>query len=95
MSGTPQQQPSEIEASWVVLGPRNEGSNYGIITHTPDAPIDNTARQLLEDYALMTLAAAPLDRRYLNFFPLGTGGLWLLASTSHVGEAQRGALRST
>ena len=95
MSAPPQQPHTEIEASWVVLGPRNEGSNYGIITQSPHAPIDNTTRQLLEDYALMTLAAAPLDRRYLNFFPLGTRGLWLLASTSHVGEAQRGAVRIT
>ena len=95
MSAAQQQTPTEIEASWVVLGPRNEGSNYGIITQTPQAPIDNTTRQLLEDYALMTLAAAPLDRRYLNFFPLGTRGLWLLAATSHVGEAQRGAVRIT
>ncbi|MEJ1967469.1 MAG: hypothetical protein WDN03_02345 [Rhizomicrobium sp.] len=87
--------PTEIEASFVVLGPRNEGSNYGIITQSPGAPIDNVTRQLLEDYALMTLAAAPLDRRYLSFLPLGQSGLWLLASTSHVGEAQRGAVRIT
>jgi hypothetical protein len=86
---------TEIEASWVVLGPRNEGSNYGILAQTPRAPIDNTARQLLEDYALMTLAAPPLDRRYLSFLPLGTTGLWLLASTAQVGEAQRGAVRIT
>ncbi|HEY0301828.1 MAG TPA: hypothetical protein VGC36_10865, partial [Rhizomicrobium sp.] len=85
----------EIEAPWVVLGPRNEGSNYGILSHSPHAPIDNATRELLDDYALMTLAAPPLDRRYLSFFPLGGSGLWLLASTQHVGEAQRGALRIT
>ncbi len=43
----------------------------------------------------MTLAAPPLDRRYIAFLPLGTSGLWLLASTAHVGEAQRGAIRIT
>ena len=86
---------TEIEASWVVLGPRNEGSNYGILSQSPHAPIDNATRELLDDYALMTLAAPPLDRRYLSFFPLGAGGLWLFASTAHVGEAQRGAIRIT
>ncbi|MBV9905244.1 MAG: hypothetical protein JO346_11770, partial [Alphaproteobacteria bacterium] len=89
------EQPGEIEASWVVLGPRNEGSNYGILSHSPNAPIDAATRELLDDYALMTLAAAPLDRRYIAFFPLGASGLWLLASTAHVGEAQRGAIRIT
>jgi hypothetical protein len=95
VSAAPRPFPTEIEASFVVLGPRNEGSNYGIITHSPGLSIDNATRQLLEDYALMTLAAAPLDRRYICFLPLGASGLWLLAQTSHVGEAQRGAIRST
>ena len=95
VSAAPRPVPTEIEASFVVLGPRNEGSNYGIITHSPALSIDNATRQLLEDYALMTLAAAPLDRRYIAFLPLGASGLWLLAQTSHVGEAQRGAIRIT
>jgi hypothetical protein len=95
LSAAEQPQLSEIEASWVVLGPRNEGSNYAILSHSPHAPIDNATRELLDDYALMTLAAAPLDRRYLSFFPLGASGLWFLASTAHVGEAQRGAIRIT
>lgn len=86
---------TEIEAPWVVLGPRNEGSNYGILSQSPHAPIDNATRELLDDYALMTLAAPPLDRRYLSFFPLGASGLWFFASTAHVGEAQRGAIRIT
>jgi len=59
VSAAPRPVPTEIEASFVVLGPRNEGSNYGIITHSPGLSIDNATRQLLEDYALMTLAAAP------------------------------------
>ena len=95
LSAAPQPHLLEIEASWVVLGPRNEGSNYGILSQSPHAPIDNATRELLDDYALMTLAAPPLDRRYLSFFPLGKSGLWLLASTQHVGEAQRGAIRIT
>ena len=57
VSAAPRPFPTEIEASFVVLGPRNEGSNYGIITHSPNLSIDNATRQLLEDYALMTLAA--------------------------------------
>ncbi len=95
LSAAPQPYLTEIEAPWVVLGPRNEGSNYGILSQSPNAPIDNATRELLDDYALMTLAAPPLDRRYLSFFPLGASGLWLLASTAHVGEAQRGAIRIT
>lgn len=95
LSAAPQPHLTEIEAPWVVLGPRNEGSNYGILSQSPHAPIDSRARELLDDFALMTLAAPPLDRRYLSFFPLGASGLWLLASTQHVGEAQRGAIRIT
>jgi hypothetical protein len=95
VSAAPRPFPTEIEANFVVLGPRNEGSNYGIITHSPGLSIDNATRQLLEDYALMTLAAPELDRRYIAFLPLGESGLWLLAQTSHVGEAQRGAIRIT
>lgn len=95
LSAAPQPHLTEIEAPWVVLGPRNEGSNYGILSQSPHAPIDNATRELLDDYALMTLAAPPLDRRYLSFFPLGASGLWFFASTAHVGEAQRGAIRIT
>ena len=95
LNAAPQPHLTEIEAPWVVLGPRNEGSNYGILSQSPHAPIDSATRELLDDYALMTLAAPPLDRRYLSFFPLGANGLWLLASTAHVGEAQRGAIRIT
>jgi hypothetical protein len=85
-----------LEAPWVVLGPRNDGSNYGLLSISDGTVLTATVRELLNDYALTTLAAAPLQRRYLSFFRLGEDDApWLLAQTSTGQQTARGVERIT